>query len=209
VHIDRYLSFLERVLTPKRFQHSIGVMQVMGELAKVYSLDRDKAVLAGLLHDAAKDLAPAQQAALVEEGRVEIRHACEGDWDHYLYGPAGAYFIYKELGVTDTLILDAVSMHTYYGDGENFNAPISWCLRFSDILEPTRDWRNVRLLRRGVKRLREIVYAGQLDEGALLQTGWLIEWFEEEGEPVHPNMERIYQDLSAKLEVSSEFFHGE
>jgi putative nucleotidyltransferase with HDIG domain len=76
VRIDRYLSFLERVLTPKRFQHSIGVMQVMEELAKVYSLDRDKAVLAGLLHDAAKDLAPARQTALVEEASGRSRQTC-------------------------------------------------------------------------------------------------------------------------------------
>jgi len=60
-----------------------------------------------------------------------------------------------------------------------------------------------------VSKLREIVYAGRLDEGALLQTGWLIEWFEEDGKPVHPNMERVYQELSAKLEVPSDFFYHE
>jgi predicted HD superfamily hydrolase involved in NAD metabolism len=207
MRVDRYLSFLDQVLTPRRFQHSLGVMQVMEELSKVYALDRDRAVLIGLLHDAAKDLAPAQQMALVKEGGIELRHACESDWGHYLHGPAGAYFIHKQLGVTDALILDAITMHTYYGDGKNFNAPISWCLRFSDILEPNRDWRDVRLLRRGVSKLREIVYAGRLDEGALLQTGWLIEWFEEDGKPVHPNMERVYQELSAKLEVPSDFFY--
>jgi len=67
MRVDRYLSFLDQVLTPRRFQHSLGVMQVMEELSKVYALDRDTAVLIGLLHDAAKDLAPAQQMALVKE----------------------------------------------------------------------------------------------------------------------------------------------
>jgi putative nucleotidyltransferase with HDIG domain len=161
VRIDRYLSFLERVLTPKRLQHSIGVMQVMEELAQVYSLDRDKAVLAGLLHDAAKDLAPARQTALVEEGGIEIRHACEGDWDHYLHGPVGAYFIYKELGVTDTLILDAVSMHTYYGDGETApGKPLQWALtpdlcavRYPGIILSTQISHQIQQVRRMRKHL--------------------------------------------------------
>ena len=209
MRIDHYLSFLTQVLTPKRLQHSIGVMQVMEELAEVYALDRDTAVLVGLLHDAAKDLAPAQQTALMRESGIELHHACESDWGLYLHGPAGAYLIRKQLGISDALILDAIAMHTYFGGGKNFDAPINWCLRFSDILEPNRDWRDVRLLRRGVRKLREIVYAGRLDEGALLQTGWLIEWFEEEGKPVHPNMERVYHELSAKLEVPPDFFYHE
>lgn len=121
----------------------------------------------------------------------------------------GADFIHKELGITDAPILDAVSMHTYCGSGTGFDAPICWCLRFSDILEPTRDWTDVELLRTGMRRLRETVYAGRLDEGALLQTGWLIEWFEGEGRPVHPNMRRVCRELSVKLEVNPGFLHKE
>jgi HD superfamily phosphohydrolase YqeK len=166
-------------------------------------------VLVGLLHDAAKDLAPAQQTTLVRESGIELRHACESNWGLYLHGPAGAYLIRKQLGISEPLILDAIAMHTYCGGGKHFDAPINWCLRLSDILEPNRDWSDVRLLRRGVRKLREVVYAGRLDEGALLQTGWLIEWYEEEGKPVHPNMERVYHELSAKLEVPSDFFYDE
>ena len=64
--VDRYRPFLEQVLTPMRLRHSLGVMQVMGELAGVYGLDRDTALAAGLLHDAAKDLDEACYMALVK-----------------------------------------------------------------------------------------------------------------------------------------------
>ena len=40
----KYLPFLEEVLTQRRLDHSLGVMQVMGELAEVYDLDREKAM---------------------------------------------------------------------------------------------------------------------------------------------------------------------
>lgn len=203
--LERYRSFLERVLTPGRLAHSFGVMQVMGELADVYSLDREQSFTAGLLHDAAKDLTPIQQSEIVAEASIEIRDVSEQDYVHYLHGPVGAHFVFRELGVTDPLILDAIATHTYYGNSANFHAPLCWCLRFSDILEPTRNWNRVRWLKNGLARFREVVYAGRMKEGAFLETGWLIQWFEEEGVPVHPNMRRVYRELSDELNVDRSF----
>lgn len=202
---DDYLSFLERILTPGRLRHSLGVQQVIGELAEVYSLDRQLAQTAGLLHDAAKDLTPAQQAEILSEASIEIRHPCEWDYTYYLHGPVGAYFVRRELGMTDTPILNAIAMHTFCGDGAAFDAPLCWCLRFADLLEPTRNWSNVSLLAKGLPRLREAAYAGRLEEAAFLQTGWLIQWFGEINVPVHPNMVRVYQRLSADLQVDDSF----
>jgi hypothetical protein len=59
--LERCLPFLERLLTRSRLQHSLGVMEVMADLAAIYGLDREPAVTAGLLHDAARDLAPKAQ----------------------------------------------------------------------------------------------------------------------------------------------------
>jgi hypothetical protein len=87
---EHYLPFLKRLLTPQRLQHSLGVMQVIGESAGIYSLDRTRAVTAGLLHDAAKDLGPEQQLALAEEAGIEIHYPCERT-PLYLHGPVGAY----------------------------------------------------------------------------------------------------------------------
>jgi len=196
---ERYLAYLRQELTPKRLQHSLGVMQVMGELAKVYGLEREQALTVGLLHDAAKELEPTRQMEIVKEANIEIRCECDNNFHYYLHGPVGAYIVNKELGIDDPMVLDAITFHTYYGYGANFNAPICWCLRFADILEPTRDWSKVKWLCDNVDRLADIVYSGQMAEGAFLQTGWLIKWFVEEGKPVHPNMEREYRELSNQL----------
>jgi HD superfamily phosphohydrolase YqeK len=184
-------------------------MQVMGELAQVYALDSEASLTAGLLHDAAKDLTPVQQAGILLEAKIEIRYECERDYSYYLHGPVGAHYVQRKLGITDPLILTAITTHTYYGNSTAFDAPICWCLRFADILEPTRNWNNVRWLRNGVGRLKEAVYAGRLAEGAFLQTGWLVKWFGEMGVPIHPNMTRIYQDLSAVLDLNDSFLEQE
>lgn len=202
---DRYLPFLEKVLTPKRLKHSLGVMQVMGELAGVYGLNRQQALAAGLLHDAAKDLPPEQIKTIRQQAKIEIRWPCDDDYVLYLHGPVGAAFVRQELGLDDPLILEAINLHTFSADGEYFDHPLVWCLRFSDILEPNRNWSMVRVLRKGAGRLRETVFAGRLAEGAFLQTGWLIRWFEEIGYPVHPNIYRAHQALSAQLNLDDHY----
>ena len=195
--IARYTPFLEQVLTLRRLQHSLGVMQVMAELAPLYSLDRNQAILAGLLHDAAKDLPPERVKQIVEEAAIQIREPSEENYELYLHGPVGAYFVAKELGITDQMILNAIHMHTYMGSGEFFNSPFAWCLRFSDILEPNRNWAGAPAMRDGEPRLRQLVYGKKLVEGACLHLKMVIEMFEEKGFPVHSNMRRFYQEFSA------------
>lgn len=191
-----YRSFLEQILTPPRLKHTLGVVQVMEDLAERYGFDREKARLAGLLHDAGKDLSPEQQKNLIEEGNISLLYPEERNYNLYLHGPVGAYFVRKEFGVDDGLILDAIAMHTYCGRGENWNDPLVWCLRFSDLLEPNRDWRQVRWMHESVPGLRQLAYNGRIWEAALLQTTTLIDWFDAEGMPVHPHMRQARQELA-------------
>lgn len=201
----RYLAHLEQTLTPKRLQHSLGVMQVMGELAEVYGLDEEQALTAGLLHDIAKDLDPAQQSEWVKEANIEIRCDCDRNFHFYLHGPVGAFLAHKELRIDDPLVLDAIRFHTYYANGAGFDTPLCWCLRFADILEPHRDWSGVKWLSKNTDRLAEVVHSGRLAEGAFLQTGWLIKWFEEDDKPIHPNMRRVYRELSKQLNLADSY----
>jgi len=202
---DHYLKFIENVVTPRRLLHSQGVMQVMGELAEVYKLDKQKAEIIGILHDAGKDLPPDLQKQLVEAGKIQIRYECENDYLYYLHGPVGSYFVQKELGISDRLILDAITTHTYCGDTENFNHPLCWCLRFGDILEPSRDWSKWGWLPIGVENLRSMVYAGRMQAGAFLHMSMLIKWFDERNVPVHPHMRQATQELSVSLKLDSTF----
>ena len=197
---SRYLPFLERVLTPSRLQHSLGVMQVMGELAKIYDLDAETALTAGLLHDAAKDLSAGQIDEIVEEAHIEFYDPCEQDYVLYLHGPVGAYYVRKEFGITDPDILDAITRHTWVGAIDSFEPPLVWCLRFSDILEPNRRWDDpARKIREGVPRLREAVFSGRLAEAASLQANMVIQFFEDTGKPIHPNYYRVLRDLAVRL----------
>jgi predicted HD superfamily hydrolase involved in NAD metabolism len=198
--INQYLPFLRRAISPKRLEHSLGVMQVMAELSSIYSLDPDRATTAALLHDAGKELTPAQQAEIVAEAKIKLQQPYDLDYVHYFHGPVGSLYVHREMCISDSVILDAITTHTYYGTGANFDTPLSWCLRCADLLEPGRDWSRVKWLN-GIARMRMAAYGGHLAEAAFLETGWLIQWFEADGVPVHPNMLRVFQELSAKLNL--------
>ncbi len=112
-----------------------------------------------------------------------------------MHGPVSAYLVEKELGIHDPLILDAITMHTFYGEGENLEAPLVWCLRFSDLLEPNRKWNETaHLIRDGEAQLRRLVFSGQMDEAAFFQTDLMIHFYAETGHPIHPNMQKIYEE---------------
>jgi HD superfamily phosphohydrolase YqeK len=117
----------------------------------------------------------------------------------YLHAPLGAYVVYKELGVRDELVLAAIAAHSYVGNGDGFDAPFFWCLRFADLLAPVREWP-------GMEKLKHTVYAGRMQQAALLQCKWLIEYFHEFDLPVHPNLENKFHSLAARLGVDEAFF---
>lgn len=187
--VDFYTTFVERRLTPKRFEHSLGVMQIMRELASVYNLDETTAMTCGVLHDIAKEFSLDYQLDVA--GKNNISFSTEYDKHPlFLHGPVGACYIAEKLSIRDPIILDAISHHSYFGNGVALSPLFCWCLRFADILEPSRDWVDLK------RQLKPVVYSGNVKDGAYLLMKWLIPFHEAASLPVHPNMRRVFQELS-------------
>ena len=55
---DKYKDILKSRLTPKRYHHSLCVAEEAVRLANKYGGDKEKAYLAGLLHDITKNAPP-------------------------------------------------------------------------------------------------------------------------------------------------------
>ena len=193
-----YLPFLESVLTPARLVHSLGVMQVMGELAEVYGLDQEKAGTIGLLHDAAKDLTLDQQAELIIEGNIRTDQPFASNYE-YMHGLVGSTLVQRALGIHDRLILDAITTHTFFGNSPNFHHPLCWSLRFSDIIEPNRDWRAEKRIQALDLELKELVYDGKIVQAARIYTETIIQWFIEKDRPLHPNFYQVKAQLGALM----------
>jgi predicted HD superfamily hydrolase involved in NAD metabolism len=188
IGIDQCITFVERELTPKRFEHSLGVMKVMGELAAIYELDGTTALMCGILHDVAKEFTIEHQLEVAGKNNIELVTACDGH-PLFLHGSVGACYIVDELGITNPVLLDAIVHHSYFGNEDALSPLLCWCLRFADILEPSRDWEDIK------KQLKPVVYSGKMQQGAHLMMQWAISFHESTSVPVHPNMRRVFQEL--------------
>ena len=109
IYIENYLK---ENLSSKRFNHSLGCAQTAQKLAEIFNLDTEKAYLAGLVHDCAKNI---EDEKLLEIIKNKIK---TGFLDSELKNPktyhaiAGAYLAQKDLEIDDGEIIQAIRNHT-------------------------------------------------------------------------------------------------
>ena len=105
---------LKKRLSPKRLQHSFGVSSTAESLARKFDCDTEKAKLAGLLHDLAREvpvneLLPRCQAFGIVVSDVEQAELV------LLHAPLAAKLAQAEFGVDDAEVLQAIILHTTGG----------------------------------------------------------------------------------------------
>ena len=68
---EALLAKMETVMPEKRLRHCLGVEKAARELAERFSLDVEKAGLAGLLHDYAKKVSDEDFLALIDKCQLD------------------------------------------------------------------------------------------------------------------------------------------
>jgi predicted HD superfamily hydrolase involved in NAD metabolism len=111
ISIESILDWLKSNLTEKRYAHSIGTAECARNLAVKYSLEPEKAYLAGLLHDCAKCFSTEKLISLIEENIPEVDEI-EKSNKKTLHAPVSAYVAKQTFGVNDEEILSAIRWHT-------------------------------------------------------------------------------------------------
>ena len=125
---------LEQMLSPKRYQHSLGVMETAAEMACRFGEDEEKARIAGLLHDCAKDIDKAIMIDLCEELDVPL-DAIKREQRSLIHADLGAKMLETEFGITDPDIISAVKYHTL---GREHMTNLEKILYLADVIEPNR-----------------------------------------------------------------------
>ncbi len=128
-------NWLKENLSEERYIHTLGTADCAKELAKKYSLDEEKAYLAGLLHDCAKCFSNEKLLEIIKEN-LEVE---ESEMQNYktLHAPVSAYIAEKEFNITDKEILSAIRWHTL---GKLDMSDFEKIIFIADKIEPnTRD----------------------------------------------------------------------
>ena len=131
--IEKMQEDLKETLSERRYEHSIGVMEMAGELAKIYGVDIETAKIAGLLHDNAKEIPDDGMLKYVEKNKIEINEF-EKNNIKILHGKIGSDIAKKKYGISEQ-IQKAIEYHTTTNPNMDTLAKIVYV---SDKVELTR-----------------------------------------------------------------------
>ena len=108
--IEEIKQELEVILSPKRYEHSVGVMEKAIELAKIYGEDEEKAAYAALTHDIAKEMTVEELINYTIENNITLS---EDDkmCTSVLHGIIGADIAKKKYNFTAEMC-NAIYYHT-------------------------------------------------------------------------------------------------
>ena len=175
---------LSRRLQKKRYEHSLGVADTAAMLAERFGADVEKARVAGLLHDCAReykteDLASEAARRSIDCGEVDRAMPL------LLHAYVGARRAQEVYGVTDPEILQAIWRHTVGGE---HMTTLDKIVYFADMIEPQRDYPEV-------DALRELSRTASLDTMALAGLSQSILFVLQTGRLIHPATVAARNDL--------------
>ena len=165
-----YAVRLYPLLSSKRLLHTLNVGLLSAKLAHDHGADADKALIAGTLHDCAKEIDIEEQRRMAEE-------VCGSLFEHekLLHSPAGAYMAKKDFGVEDQEILDAITYHT---TGRPDMTLLDKIVYLADKIEPARTYTDLTEMR----RLAPI----DIDASIMLCLESVMDKFRRKGRDIHP-----------------------
>ncbi len=172
-------------MSERRFQHVLGVEKMAVALAEKYGCSPEKASIAALTHDYAKER-PDDEFILVIK-----RDGFDSDLLNYgnaiWHGLVGASFVECELGITDPEILNAIRVHT---TGAAKMTLLDKIIYVADYIEPGRNFP-------GVEDAREIALV-DLDEAVAFETKHTLAHLIEQEQQIYPKTIETYNHWVAK-----------
>ncbi|MDF2908631.1 MAG: hypothetical protein K0R34_3952 [Herbinix sp.] len=102
---------MKKILKQPRYLHSLGVEEVACDLAVIYGYDAEKAGVAGILHDCAKNLSDEELLQYCEKYQLEVTEI-EARCPFLLHGKVGAAFAKDLYEITDPEIISSIVYHT-------------------------------------------------------------------------------------------------
>lgn len=170
---QQLIDKLDEALTEDRFHHVLRVEQTAIKLAKQYDVDPEKASIAGLCHDYAKQR---PDEDFIQEIKRDGLDPDLLNWNNAIWhGIVGAEMVKHELGVWDEDILNAIRHHT---TGAPVMSPLEQIIYMADYIEPGRSFAEV-------VKARELT-AKSLQLGVAYQTEQTLAYLVERDLPVYP-----------------------
>ncbi len=175
--VDEMRKTLQSRLKKSRFAHSIGVANTAVKLAEKFSVDTEKAYIAGLLHDCAREFDNSELTFQAEKRGIKIGEV-EKAVPLLLHAYIGAKMISEIYEVDDAEISQAIYRHTV---GAKNMSDLDKIIYFADMIEPNRNYP-------GVEKLRNLAKtSNSLDEIILTALNESIIFVVQKNSLLHPD----------------------
>lgn len=184
--IEEYIDIVSKRLKPSRMKHTLGVMKKAKELSEIYGVSSEKAMIAAVLHDYAKNLSDDELKKYIEDRSIEVDKESNMNIS-LMHGIVGSYMVKEELGIEDKEILDAISYHTF---GRENMSLIEKIVFLADAIEDGRDYE-------GVEDIREVSRT-DIDRAIVLSIENTLMYVLKNGHIIHLNSVRLRNELINK-----------
>ena len=166
-------------MSEKRFTHVLGVEKAAVALAEKYGASAEKASIAALTHDYAKERPDDEFELVIKRDGFDLELL---NWNNAVWhGIVGADFVQRELGIDDQEILQAIRLHT---TGAAEMSLLDKIIYVADYIEPGRDFP-------GVVEARELAMV-DLDEAVRYETKHTLQHLLETEKAVYPKTIETY-----------------
>jgi len=165
---------LKESLSEARYIHSINVMEEAVKLAVHYNADAEKARIAGILHDCAKNMGKEEEEKLLKKYGI-VTDDIQKRSHALIHSMLGMYIARDEYGIDDEEILNAIYWHTTGRAGMSLLEKIIF---IADYIEPGRDFD-------AAEKIRKHAYE-DLDKCVLMCADSTIMYLIERGKLIHP-----------------------
>lgn len=176
-------------LSDKRYEHTLNVRKMAVKLAKQHGADEEKAALAALLHDSAKEISKDEMRAIMQ-AHPEYAEGGEQRPAPVWHGICASILARTEWGVEDEAVLSAIACHTA---GKPGMSKLDKIVYLADMSSKERDWP-------GVNKLRKLEMK-DLDKAMLMALKRTNDFVFSQGKPVDPISKAAYDEIKAQVDA--------
>lgn len=108
---EKIRNYAQKNLSIERYEHSVRVAETAGIMCKLYGLDENLGLVAGIAHDICKEISDEKMLSLAKQDNNPISEI-EQKKTSMLHGRAAAIKIQSEFAISDKNIIEAVANHT-------------------------------------------------------------------------------------------------
>ena len=144
MNYDEIYKTIKEKISEKRFNHIIGVVETAKMLANLYNEDIEKAMLASILHDSAREYTQDDMEKLYTYYEYDFEDNQQKD-PALLHSKVGAILARATYGIEDMDIINAIKYHT---TGRRNMSMLEKIVFIADYIEPSRSFEGVENIRK-------------------------------------------------------------